>query len=90
DTVNVVTKLNSTILENITNIEKNREKEITLTDERVLALPIGSNNTISIIATDNNGASTTRTYTFTRSNNLPQITVNEFNSTQVKFIVSDL
>ncbi|MCC0701419.1 hypothetical protein KGF42_19455, partial [Clostridioides sp. ZZV15-6383] len=34
--------------------------------------------------------STTRTYTFTRSNNLPQITVNEFNSTQVKFIVSDL
>lgn len=90
DTVNVVTKLNSTILENITNIDKNREKEIVLTDERILALEIGSSNTISIIATDNNGASTTRTYTFTRSNNLPQITVNEFNSTQVKFIVSDL
>ncbi|MCC0642108.1 MULTISPECIES: hypothetical protein [unclassified Clostridioides] len=89
DTVNVVTKLNSTILENITNIEKNREKEIVLTDERILALPIGSSNTIRIVATDSNGASS-RIYTFTRSNNLPQITVNEFNSTQVKFIVSDL
>ncbi|NJI82197.1 hypothetical protein GSQ54_17375 [Clostridioides difficile] len=90
DTINVVTKLNSTILENITNIEKNREKEIVLTDERILALGIGSSNTISIVATDNNNASTTRTYTFTRSNNLPQIVINEFNSTQVKFIVSDL
>ncbi|ARB07075.1 hypothetical protein Semix9P1_phi32 [Clostridioides phage phiSemix9P1] len=90
DTVNVTIKLNSIILENITNIEKNREKELILTDDYILALPIDSTNNISIIATDNNGISITRTYTFTRTNNLPTIKLNEISTNKVKYIVSDL
>ncbi|MCM0744952.1 hypothetical protein NB459_06375 [Clostridioides difficile] len=62
-----------------------------LTDEQVLQLEINSRNIFSIeISTEDGGLVTSKTVTFTRTNNKPSILVNSYNSNFAKFIVSDL
>ncbi|HFL2424914.1 TPA: hypothetical protein ACG3JQ_001527 [Clostridioides difficile] len=61
-----------------------------LTDEQILKLEIGSKNTFLIEISTEGGVVTSRTATFTRTNNKPSITINSYDSNSAKFIVSDL
>ncbi|HGM3195893.1 TPA: hypothetical protein ACKOIF_001271 [Clostridioides difficile] len=61
-----------------------------LTNEQILKLEINSRNTFSIEISTEGGVVTSRTTTFTRTNNKPSITINSYNSNSAKFIVSDL
>ncbi|EQF29058.1 hypothetical protein QEW_0361 [Clostridioides difficile CD160] len=64
---------------------------IVLTDEQILALQVNSRNNITIeISTEKGGLVTSKTSTFTRTNNKPVIKVNSYNSNTAKFIASDL
>ncbi|HBF4875449.1 TPA: hypothetical protein KRM34_002919 [Clostridioides difficile] len=61
-----------------------------LTDEQILKLEIGSKNTFLIEISTEGGVVTSRTATFTRTNNKPTILVNSYNSNSAKFTASDL
>ncbi|HFL2475498.1 TPA: hypothetical protein ACG3H5_001133 [Clostridioides difficile] len=61
-----------------------------LTNEQILKLEINSRNTFSIEISTEGGVVTSRTTTFTRTNNKPSITINSYNSNSAKFIVFDL
>ncbi|WP_262771151.1 hypothetical protein, partial [Clostridioides difficile] len=61
-----------------------------LTNEQILKLEINSRNTFSIEISTEGGVVTSRTATFTRTNNKPSITINSYDSNSAKFIVSDL
>ncbi len=64
---------------------------IVLTDEQILALQVNSQNNITIeISTEKGGLVTSKTVTFTRTNNKPTVLVNSYNSNTAKFIASDL
>ncbi|WP_236887111.1 hypothetical protein [Clostridioides difficile] len=64
---------------------------IVLTDEQILALQVNSQNNITIeISTEKGGLVTSKTSTFTRTNNKPVIKINSYNSNSAKFIASDL
>ncbi|MCC0634245.1 hypothetical protein KGF48_17590 [Clostridioides sp. ZZV15-6388] len=86
----VTEKLNGTIIETKTNSSDNNYK-LKLTDEQIVPLALNSSNSIVIeISTEDGGLVTSKTVTFTRTNNKPFILVNSYNSNSAKFIASDL
>lgn len=86
----VTEKLNGTIIETKTNSSDNNYK-LKLTDEQIVPLALNSSNSIVIeISTEDGGLVTSKTVTFTRTNNKPTILVNSYNSNSAKFIASDL
>lgn len=74
DEVTVTEKLNGNVIKTINNAPKNQDLTINFTDEQIFALPLLSNNTVSIEARDPNGGIAYRTYTFRRTNTAPLIT----------------
>lgn len=86
----VTEKLNGTIIETKTNSSDNNYK-LKLTDEQIVPLALNSSNSIVIeISTEDGGLVTSKTVTFTRTNNKPSILVNSYSSTSAKYVVSDL
>ncbi|MFG0871435.1 hypothetical protein [Clostridioides difficile] len=86
----VTEKLNGTIIETKTNSSDNNYK-LKLTDKQIVPLALNSSNSIVIeISTEDGGLVTSKTVTFTRTNNKPTILVNSYSSNSAKFIVSDL
>ena len=72
DTVNVVAKLNGSILKTINNIKLNTNYEIEIDAARFNALALNARNEIEISATDSK-ATSYRRYTFARINSAPEI-----------------
>ncbi|HBG5737815.1 hypothetical protein QVA99_05430 [Clostridioides difficile] len=86
----VTEKLNGTIIETKTNSSDNNYK-LKLTDEQIVPLALNSSNSIVIeISTEDGGLVTSKTVTFTRTNNKPSILVNSYSSTSAKCVASDL
>ncbi|HHQ8844159.1 TPA: hypothetical protein ACSVSG_000100 [Clostridioides difficile] len=86
----VTEKLNGTVIATKPN-SIGGNYSIVLTDEQILPLQIGSTNNIVIeISTEQGGLVTSKTATFTRTNNKPTVLVNSYNSNSAKFIASDL
>ncbi|HGT1703388.1 TPA: hypothetical protein ACMWLA_003983, partial [Clostridioides difficile] len=86
----ITEKLNNTVLTTRNNTVGGNY-EIILTNEQILGLDINSQNSLIIeISTNDGGLVTSKTVTFTRTNNKPVVTVNSYNSNSAKFIVSDL
>ncbi|HBE8644546.1 TPA: hypothetical protein KQE61_003693 [Clostridioides difficile] len=86
----VTEKLNGTIIETKTNSSDNNYK-LKLTDEQIVPLAFNSQNSIVIeISTEDGGLVTSKTVTFTRTNNKPSITINSYSSNSAKFTASDL
>ncbi|WP_077701635.1 hypothetical protein, partial [Clostridioides difficile] len=82
--------LNGTIIETKTNSSDNNYK-LKLTDEQIVPLAFNSQNSIVIeISTEDGGLVTSKTVTFTRTNNKPSITINSYSSNSAKFTASDL
>lgn len=74
DTVNVVAKLNGSILKTINNIKLNTNYEIDIDAARFNALALNARNEIEISATDSK-ATSYRRYTFARVNSAPEIVI---------------
>lgn len=74
DTVNVVAKLNGSIVKTINNIKLNTNYEIEIDATRFNALVLNVRNEIEISATDSK-ATSYRRYTFARINSAPEITL---------------
>ena len=74
DTVNVVAKLNGSILKTINNIKLNTNYEIEIDAARFNSLTLNARNEIEISATDSK-ATSYRRYTFARVNSAPEITL---------------
>lgn len=74
DTVNVVAKLNGTIIKTINNIRLDSNYEIEIDAARFNALTLKARNEIEISATDSK-ATSYRRYTFARINSAPEITI---------------
>ena len=74
DTVNVVAKLNGSIVKTINNIKLNTNYEIEVDAARFNALILNARNEIEISATDSK-ATSYRRYTFARINSAPEITI---------------
>ncbi|MCC0682694.1 hypothetical protein IC218_20915 [Clostridioides sp. ES-S-0005-03] len=86
----VTEKLNGTVIAKKPN-SIGGNYSIVLTDEQILPLQVNSQNNITIeISTEQGGLVTSKTATFTRTNNKPVIKVNSYNSNTAKFIASDL
>ncbi|MCC0638555.1 hypothetical protein, partial [Clostridioides sp. ES-S-0001-02] len=86
----VTEKLNGTVIATKAN-SIGGNYSIVLTDEQILPLQVNSQNNITIeISTEQGGLVTSKTATFTRTNNKPVIKVNSYNSNTAKFIASDL
>ena len=74
DTVNVVAKLNGSIIKTINNIKLDTNYEIEIDVTRFNALALNARNEIEISATDSK-ATSFRRYTFARINSAPEITL---------------
>lgn len=74
DTVNVVAKLNGSIVKTINNIKLNTNYEIEIDAARFNALALNARNEIEISATDSK-ATSYRRYAFARVNSAPEITL---------------
>lgn len=73
DNVSVTEKLNSTTIRTLANAPQNSNLTISIDATRLASLAINTEHTISIVATDSKGASSTRTIKFTKVNSPPQI-----------------
>ena len=76
DTVNVVAKLNGSIVKTINNIKLNTNYEIEIDATRFNALALNARNEIEISATDSK-ATSYRRYTFARVNSAPEIVIDK-------------
>lgn len=76
DTVNVVAKLNGSILKTINNIKLDSNYEIEIDAVRFNALALNARNEIEISATDSK-ATSYRRYTFARINSAPEIVIDK-------------
>ncbi|MCR1392169.1 hypothetical protein NQ701_12840 [Clostridioides difficile] len=86
----VTEKLNGTVIATKPN-SIGGNYSIVLTDEQILPLQVNSQNNITIeISTEQGGLVTSKTATFTRTNNKPTVLVNSYNSSSATFTVSDL
>ncbi|WP_294794974.1 fibronectin type III domain-containing protein [uncultured Fenollaria sp.] len=74
DTVNVVCKLNGSIVKTINNIKLNTNYDIEIDATRFNALALNARNEIEISATDSK-ATSYRRYTFARINSAPEIVI---------------
>lgn len=77
DAVNIVEKINGTTVRSENGVAQNTNREITLDSEKWKDLPLNQAITIVIEATDSKGAKSTRTYTFTKTNAAPGISIVE-------------
>lgn len=78
DTVNVVAKLNGSIIKTINNIRLDSNYEIEIDAARFNALALNARNEIEISATDSK-ATSYRRYTFARVNSAPNIILSKIN-----------
>lgn len=76
DTVNVVAKLNGSILKTINNIKLDSNYEVEIDATRFNALALNARNEIEISATDSK-ATSYRRYTFARINSAPEIVIDK-------------
>lgn len=73
DSVTVVEKLNGSIRRTLSNVQKDTEISINISESDIKSLKVGGRNTIEIAATDSRGATAFRRYYFTRNNLAPTI-----------------
>lgn len=71
DSVNVVEKVNSTIIRTVTGIAQGANQDVVITLDQWAAIPLNVESTITVEATDSKGAKSTRVYTFTKTNAPP-------------------
>lgn len=77
DSVTVVEKLNGSIRRTLSNVQKDTEISINISESDIKSLKVGDRNTIEIAATDSRGATAFRRYYFTRNNLAPTISGND-------------
>jgi hypothetical protein len=77
DSVTVVEKLNGSIRRTLSNVQKDTEISINISESDIKSLKVGDKNTIEIAATDSRGATAFRRYYFTRNNLAPTISGND-------------
>lgn len=96
DSVTVVEKLNGSIRRTLSNVQKDTEISINISESDIKSLKVGGRNTIEIAATDSRGATAFRRYYFTRNNLAPTISGNDKHMGVVKdkfeyvFSISDV
>lgn len=96
DSVTVVEKLNGSIRRTLSNVQKDTEISINISESDIKSLSVGDRNTIEIAATDSRGATAFRRYYFTRNNLAPTISGNDKHMGVVKdkfeyvFSISDV
>ncbi len=71
DAVNVVEKLNGTVLYSKSSVPQGVEQTIEITSELWASIPLNTTSIITVEATDAKGAKSTREYTFTKTNAAP-------------------
>lgn len=71
DAVSVVEKINSTVIKTENNVTQGVNRTITLTSEQWAAIPLNVASTITVEATDEKDAKSSRVYTFTKTNAAP-------------------
>lgn len=77
DSVTVVEKLNGSIRRTLSNVQKDTEISINISESDIKSLTVGNKNTIEIMASDSRGATAFRRYYFTRNNLAPTISGND-------------
>lgn len=77
DSVTVVEKLNGSIRRTLSNVQKDTEISINISESDIKSLTVGEKNTIEIMASDSRGATAFRRYYFTRNNLAPTISGND-------------
>lgn len=77
DSVTVVEKLNGSIRRTLSNVQKDTEISINISESDIKSLTVGEKNTIEIVASDSRGATAFRRYYFTRNNLAPTISGND-------------
>ena len=77
DSVTVVEKLNGSIRRTLSNVQKDTEISINISESDIKSLKVGEKNTIEIVASDSRGATAFRRYYFTRNNLAPTISGND-------------
>lgn len=77
DSVTVVEKLNGSIRRTLSNVQKDTEISINISESDIKSLKVGEKNTIEIMASDSRGATAFRRYYFTRNNLAPTISGND-------------
>lgn len=77
DSVTVVEKLNGSIRRTLSNVQKDVEISLNISESDIKSLKVGDRNTIEIAATDSRGATAFRRYYFTRNNLAPTISGND-------------
>lgn len=73
DSVTVVEKLNGNIRRTLSNVQKDTEISLNISESDIKSLTVGEKNTIEIMASDSRGATAFRRYYFTRNNLAPTI-----------------
>ncbi|MSA99616.1 hypothetical protein GKG03_07975 [Finegoldia sp. BIOML-A3] len=73
DSVTVVEKLNGSIRRTLSNVQKDVEISLNISESDIKSLTVGKKNTIEIVASDSRGATAFRRYYFTRNNLAPTI-----------------
>ena len=77
DVVNIVEKLNGTIIRTLNNVALGATQTITITNEQWMTIPLRVTSTITVEATDSKGAKSTREFTFVKANAAPTVTAVE-------------
>lgn len=77
DSVTVVEKLNGSIRRTLSNVQKDTEISLNISENDIKSLKVGEKNTIEIVASDSRGATAFRRYYFTRNNLAPTISGND-------------
>lgn len=77
DSVTVVEKLNGSIRRTLSNVQKDTEISLNISESDIKSLTVGEKNTIEIVASDSRGATAFRRYYFTRNNLAPTISGND-------------
>ncbi|MDU4209207.1 MAG: fibronectin type III domain-containing protein [Finegoldia magna] len=96
DSVTVVEKLNGSIRRTLSNVQKDVEISLNISESDIKRLTVGDKNTIEIMASDSRGATAFRRYYFTRNNLAPTISGNDKHMGVVKdkfeyvFSISDV
>jgi len=89
DSITVTEKVNDTVIRTITNAAQNTDLELVISLDTWNGLAINTPSTITIKADDGKGGVTTRTYTFTKTNAPPTITVTSKAFPLVTWICAD-
>ncbi len=77
DVVNVIEKINGITIRTLNNVTLGATQTITITNEQWGNIPYQVTSTITVIATDDKGLSSTREFTFIKANTAPTVSVVE-------------